>query len=80
MLALVERMAAQGAVTRQDVRAETARVQPVSPRPFVYSFRPPTKTFRLRMSFSKSKVDRGEIIEALENIIRELKRAERSNQ
>jgi ParB family chromosome partitioning protein len=80
MLALVERMAAQGAVTRQDVRAETTRAKPVRPRPFIYSFRPPTKAFRLRLSFTKSKVDRGEIIEALENIIRELRRSERSGQ
>ena len=73
MVALVKRMAAHGAVTRQDVRSETARVQTGRPRPFVYAFRAPTKTFQLRMSFTKSKVDRSEIIEALENIIRELK-------
>ena len=45
------------------------------PRPFIFAFRAPTKTFRLRMSFTKSKVDKSEIIEALENIIRELKAA-----
>jgi ParB family transcriptional regulator, chromosome partitioning protein len=61
MLALVEKMASQGSVTRQ--------------RPFVFAFRAPTKTFRLRMSFTKTKVDKSEIIEALENIIRELKAA-----
>jgi hypothetical protein len=68
-------MAAQGAVTRQDLRSETAKGRATRPRAFVFSFRAPTKAFRLRMSFTKSKVDRFEIIEALENIIRELKSA-----
>jgi len=73
MLALVEKMAAQGSVTRQDVRTETSKATLARPRPFVYAFRAPTKTFRLRMSFSKSKVDKSEIIDALEQIIRELR-------
>ena len=75
MLALVEKMASQGSVTRQDVRAETARPKAARPRPFVFAFRPPTKAFRLRLSFTKSRVDKSEIIEALENIIRELRSA-----
>jgi ParB family transcriptional regulator, chromosome partitioning protein len=75
MLALVERMAAQGSLTRQDVRNETSRERTARPRPFVFAFRPSTKSFRLRMSFAKTKVDKAEIIEALENIIRELKAA-----
>ena len=70
-------MAAQGAVTRQDVRAETAKPKAGKPRQFVFSFKPPTKTFQLRMSFKKGRVDKSEIIEALENIIRELRAANR---
>ena len=73
MLALVEKMVAQGAVTRRDVRAETGRGKQGKPRQFVFAFKPETKSFRLRMSFTKSRVDKGEIIEALENIIQELK-------
>jgi ParB family chromosome partitioning protein len=73
MLALVEKLVAQGAVTRQDARAETAKAKTARPRQYVYSFKAPTKTFKLRMAFNKSKVDKAEIIEALENIIRELK-------
>ena len=34
-----------------------------------------TKAFDLRLSFKKSKVEKDEIIEALENIIRELRQA-----
>jgi hypothetical protein len=43
----------------------------------VYSYRPPTKAFRLHLSFAKSQVDRGEIISALEAIIHELKLEQR---
>ena len=75
MLALVEKMVAHGAVTRRDVRAETTKGKPGKARAFVFAFKPETKTFRLRMSFTKSRVDKGEIIEALENIIKELKAA-----
>jgi ParB family transcriptional regulator, chromosome partitioning protein len=32
------------------------------PRPFVFAFRAPTKIFRLRMSFTRRKVDKSEII------------------
>jgi ParB family chromosome partitioning protein len=73
MLALVEKMVAQGAVTRRDVRAETSKARPSRPRPYVFAFRAPSKAFRLRLSFAKSRVDKGEIIEALENILRELR-------
>jgi ParB family chromosome partitioning protein len=75
MLALVERLAGQGGATRQDVRKETARPKPGRPKAFVFAFRPPTKSFALRLSFKKSRVDKSEIIEALENIIRELRSA-----
>ena len=76
MLALVQRMVSQGAVTRQDIRAETAKPKAVGKgRPFVFAFKPPTKAFQLRMSFKKGRVDKSEIIEALENIIRELRAA-----
>jgi ParB family chromosome partitioning protein len=76
MLALVEKMVSQGTVTRKDVRQETAR--PISrPRMFVFSFRPPAKTFNLRMSFRKGRVDKTEIIEALESILKELRASAR---
>ena len=73
MLALVERLASGGAgVTRQDVRQQL-RGKPGRPKPFVFAFRPETKQFRLRMSFRKGRVDKGEIIAALEGIIKELR-------
>ena len=75
MLALVQKMAAHGTVTRNEVRAETAKPNPTKPKPFVFAFRAPTKTFQLRMSFGKGRVEKAEIIAALENIIRELRQS-----
>ena len=72
MMALVERLAAQGGATRQQVRQETARAKS-RPKSFTFNFRAPTKAFALRMSFKKARVDRSEIIEALEAIIKELR-------
>jgi ParB family transcriptional regulator, chromosome partitioning protein len=73
MMEVVQRLADQGATTRQDVRRETARPESARPKPFVFAFRPPTKAFNLRLSFSKSQVEKAEIIDALENIIKELR-------
>jgi ParB family chromosome partitioning protein len=72
MLALVEKITAQGGATRQEVRKETAG-KPARPRPFTFKFRPQTKAFALRLSFKKARVDRHEIIDALEAIIKELR-------
>jgi len=74
MMALVERLVNGGhGVTRQDVRKETAKAKAGRPRPFVFAFRPETKQFNLRMSFRKGRVDKSEIITALEAIIKELR-------
>jgi ParB family chromosome partitioning protein len=75
MLALVERLAGQGGATREAVRQETAKPKAGRPKFFVFAFKPPTKAFDLRLSFKKSKVDKDEIIDALQNIIKELRAA-----
>jgi len=75
MLALVQRMASSGAVTRRDVRAETTKSKAGKPRPFVFAFTAPTKAFQVRMRFRKGRVDRAEIIAALENVLRDLRKA-----
>jgi len=77
MVALVEKLAGQGNTTRQTARQETAKAKAGRPKAYVFTFKPTTKAFDLRLSFRKSKVDPGEIIEALENIIRELRHARR---
>ena len=57
------------------LRDELARPKAGKPKSFVFSFKPPAKTFQLRMSFKKGRVDKSEIIEALEGILKELKGA-----
>ncbi|MDE3155877.1 MAG: ParB/RepB/Spo0J family partition protein [Acidobacteriota bacterium] len=74
MMALVEKIASQGGATRQQVREATARPKPGRPKAFVFKFRPETKAFNLRMQFSKSRVNRDEIISALEAILKELRK------
>lgn len=73
MLALVERLAGRGETTRQDVRKQTAKPKSGRPKHFVFAFKPQTKAFDLRLSFKKTRVEKDEIIEALQNIIRELR-------
>jgi ParB family chromosome partitioning protein len=73
MLGLVERLSGGGTLTREAVRKETAKPKPGRPKSFVFAFRAPTKAFDLRLAFKKTKVERDEIIEALENILRELR-------
>ena len=73
MIALIEKLAGQGTATREAVRRETAKPAAGRPKYFVFAFRPPTKTFDLKLSFKKSRVEKDEIISALENIIKELR-------
>ena len=77
MIALVEKIAREGATTRQQVREATQKPRPGRPKAYVFAYRPETKAFNLRLSFKKSRVDRDEIITALEAIITELKSAKR---
>jgi ParB family transcriptional regulator, chromosome partitioning protein len=75
MTALVEKIASQGGATRQQLREAAAKPKPGRPKHFVFAFRPPTKAFNLKLSFNKSRATRDEVIEALEAIIRDLKKA-----
>jgi ParB family chromosome partitioning protein len=76
MVALVERMARDGGVTREAVRKDKEIAKPKAGRPkhYVFKYRPPTKAFNLQLRFTKSRVEREEVIEALQAIIRELRR------
>jgi len=77
MSALVEQLTREGvgAVTRAQARQTVASSVPRIGRPkaFVFQYRPPTKTFNLRLQFKRSEVDRTEVIAALESIIQELR-------
>lgn len=77
MVALIEQLTrdGQGAVTREQARKVVAAKVPKIGRPkaFVFQYRPPAKTFNLRLQFRKSDVDKHEVIAALESIIAELR-------
>jgi len=73
MVALLEKISRDGGATREAVRKETAKPKPGRPKAYVFSYKAPTKAFKLQLRFTKSRVDRDEVIEALQAIIRELK-------
>jgi len=75
MVALIEKIARDGGTTREAVRKETAKPKPGRPKAYVFSYKAPTKAFRLQLRFTKSRVDRDEVISALQEIIRELRAA-----
>ena len=75
MTALVEKIAGQGGTTRQQLREAVARPKAGRPKHYVFAFRPPTKAFNLKLSFNKSRASRDEIIDALEAIIRDLRKS-----
>jgi ParB family chromosome partitioning protein len=76
MVLLVERIARGGeAATREEVRQITAKPKAGRPKAFTFNYRPQTKLFNLKLSFRKSQVERHEIIQALEAIIDELRKA-----
>ena len=74
MTALIEKIASQGGATRQKLRDAAARPQAGRPKHYVFAFRPPTKAFNLKLSFNKSRASRDEIIDALEAIIKDLRK------
>ena len=73
MVALVERISRDGGTTREEVRRETAKPKAGRPKAYIFSYRAPTKAFKLQLRFSKSKVEQEEVIEALEGIIQDLR-------
>ena len=76
MVALVEKLTRSGAVTRAMARQVSAATKGRSSkaRPFVYSFKAPSKAFNMRLTFRKSRVRREELIETLEGIVRDLRK------
>jgi hypothetical protein len=73
MIEMIEKITRDGGATREAVRKEAAKPKPGRPKSYVFSYRAPTKAFKLQLKFNKSRVDRDEVISALENIIAELR-------
>jgi len=74
MTRLIEKITSQGGATRQQLREAIAKPKPGRPKQYIFAYRPPTKAFNLKLRFAKSRVNRDEIIDALEAIIRDLKK------
>jgi ParB family chromosome partitioning protein len=78
MVALVERLQREGAITRVAARRAAGASQPKPsrgrPRHFIFKFQPREKSFNLALQFRKSDVPRDEIIRTLEGIIEELRK------
>jgi ParB family transcriptional regulator, chromosome partitioning protein len=76
MTALVEKIASGGTgATRQQLRDAVAKPKAGRPKHYVFAYRPPTKAFNLKISFAKSRASRDDVIDALEAIIRDLKKS-----
>lgn len=85
MIQLLEQVAERG-LTRQDLRHGSAHLVKTKGKrakarrkPYTFKFRAPDKTFHLSLSFRKSAVDREDLIGALEQILADLRAAEREN-
>ena len=74
MTALLEKIASQGGATRQQLRKAVAKPKPGRPKHYVFAYRPPTKAFQLKLSFTKSRASREDVIDALEAILKELRK------
>jgi ParB family transcriptional regulator, chromosome partitioning protein len=74
MTALIEKIASQGGTTRQQLREAVAKPKPGRPKAFVFAYRPPDKTFNLKLSFGRSRASKDDVISALEAILKELRK------
>ena len=74
MTRLIEKIASQGGATRQQLREAARKPHAGRPKRYVFAYRPPTKAFNLKLSFTKSRVNREEVIDALEGILRDLRK------
>jgi ParB family transcriptional regulator, chromosome partitioning protein len=73
MTRVVEEISRQGGTTRQQLREATGKPKQGRPKHYTFAYRPPTKAFNLKLSFAKARVNREEIISALEAILQDLR-------
>ena len=67
----IRRVTEEGS-TRDDLRAEKRSSGGKRPRHFTFAYRPKGGTYKLNLSFQKSRVDKGELIDTLRQIIKQL--------
>ena len=73
MVALIEKIARDGGVDPRRSPERDRQTKAGRPKAFVFSYKAPTKAFKLQLRFTKSRVERDEVISALEAIIQELR-------
>tara|TARA_B100001105_G_C22218932_1_gene368740 strand:- start:49 stop:729 length:681 start_codon:yes stop_codon:yes gene_type:complete len=73
MIEVLGRIAAGGKTTRELLRREKEKPKAGRPKAYVYQYKDPGKKFNVKLNFSKARVNRSELISALEAILRNLK-------
>ena len=73
MVALVERITRSGGSTRAQLRESAKRIQRTRAKPYVFKYSGPAKDYRLQLNFRKANVNRTDIIQALEQILANLR-------
>lgn len=76
MVQLLEEVSRHG-LSRDDLRRKKrgAPQDPTKRKPYVFSFRAPDKAFQLRLKFRQSSVSKSELIDTLEEILKDLREA-----
>ena len=69
MVELVEKITRAGGLTRAETRKMAVKPRSGRPRAYVFNYAAPSKSFRLQLKFKKAKVEKAELIEALEEIL-----------
>ena len=73
MAALIERLTTAGNVTREEARKAAAKPAAGRPKAAIFSYKPQSKAFNLKLSFNKGKASRDDVISALESILEDLR-------
>ena len=73
MIAVVEQIARDGGLTREQARKGTAKLKRGLPKVYAFRWTAPSKSFTVGLKFRKSRVSRGELISALEEVLEELR-------
>ena len=74
MIELIEQITRSGGMTRAEAREVAKKPTSIErPKPFIFKYAPPSNAFRLQLNFKKTSVPRAELIEALEEILTDLK-------
>ena len=73
MVEFVERITRSGGITRAEARQIAVKPRVGRPKAFMYSYAAPSKSFKLQLSFKKTKVEKDELIGALEEILNSLR-------